>query len=223
MESSRPIYVVGAGGLAKEAAQLLTAVNDRCSQWTFAGFIGADPSEVGRDLTFGTVVGDDDWLLGSGEAADLVIGVGSPKARAAIAARYGAAGGRFSFPTLVHPTAQVDNRYVSLGVGNLITAGCVFTCDIRVGDFNLFNLNVTVGHDVVIGRNCVFNPTVNISGQAKVGDRVLIGTGAQVLEGLTVSDDATVGAGAVVTKDVAPGLVVVGIPARAWDRDRTPS
>jgi acetyltransferase-like isoleucine patch superfamily enzyme len=45
-----------------------------------------------------------------------------------------------------------------------------------------------------------------------------IGSGAIVLGGVTVGAGALVGAGAVVTKDVAAGEVVAGIPARVRPR-----
>jgi UDP-2-acetamido-3-amino-2,3-dideoxy-glucuronate N-acetyltransferase len=41
-----------------------------------------------------------------------------------------------------------------------------------------------------------------------------IGSGATLLCGLTIGEGATVGAGSVVTKDVPPGAVVAGNPAR---------
>ncbi len=47
-----------------------------------------------------------------------------------------------------------------------------------------------------------------------IGRNVWIGRGVTVLPGLTIGDGAVVGANAVVTRDVAPGAVVVGIPAR---------
>jgi UDP-2-acetamido-3-amino-2,3-dideoxy-glucuronate N-acetyltransferase len=45
-----------------------------------------------------------------------------------------------------------------------------------------------------------------------------IGSGAAIMAGVTVGEGALVGAGAVVTKDVAPGAVVAGVPARVLPR-----
>ena len=47
-----------------------------------------------------------------------------------------------------------------------------------------------------------------------IGRRASLGSGAVVLGGITVGAEAVVGAGAVVTRDVAPGEVVAGTPAR---------
>jgi acetyltransferase-like isoleucine patch superfamily enzyme len=47
-----------------------------------------------------------------------------------------------------------------------------------------------------------------------VGDRASIGSGAVLLGGIRIGEGALVGAGAVVTKDVAPGETVAGVPAR---------
>lgn len=41
-----------------------------------------------------------------------------------------------------------------------------------------------------------------------------VGSGAVILPGITIGENALVGAGAVVTKDVPPGTIVAGNPAR---------
>jgi UDP-2-acetamido-3-amino-2,3-dideoxy-glucuronate N-acetyltransferase len=45
-----------------------------------------------------------------------------------------------------------------------------------------------------------------------------IGSGAVIMAGVTIGEGAMIGAGAVVTKDVAPGAVVGGVPARVLAR-----
>ncbi len=43
---------------------------------------------------------------------------------------------------------------------------------------------------------------------------VWIGANASILPGVRVGSGSVVGAGAVVTRDIPPGKVVVGVPAR---------
>ena len=48
--------------------------------------------------------------------------------------------------------------------------------------------------------------------------RASIGSNSTILCGITIGEGATIGAGAVVTRDVAPYAIVVGVPARVLDR-----
>jgi phosphonate metabolism protein (transferase hexapeptide repeat family) len=50
--------------------------------------------------------------------------------------------------------------------------------------------------------------------KVRIGHDTWLGHGSTVLPGVTVGDGAAVGAGAVVTKDVAPYTIVVGVPAK---------
>lgn len=52
------------------------------------------------------------------------------------------------------------------------------------------------------------------SGEVTIGSFVFIGPRAIILPGVKVGDTAVVAAGAVVTKDVPPGQIVGGVPAR---------
>ena len=52
------------------------------------------------------------------------------------------------------------------------------------------------------------------SSRPTLGDSVIIGSGAKVLGGVTLGSGSRVGANAVVLHDVAPDLLVVGVPAK---------
>lgn len=54
-----------------------------------------------------------------------------------------------------------------------------------------------------------------------IGSRCFIGVGAIIMPGVQIGDEVVVGAGAVVTKDVEPGHLVAGNPARVIKAIRT--
>jgi len=54
----------------------------------------------------------------------------------------------------------------------------------------------------------------------RVQRRASIGSNATVLSGVTIGEGALVGAGSVITKDVPPRAIVVGVPARVIGRVR---
>ncbi|MES2755029.1 MAG: serine O-acetyltransferase EpsC [Pseudomonadota bacterium] len=85
--------------------------------------------------------------------------------------------------------------------------------------FVVIGETATVGDDVTIYQ-CVTlggtNPDNGVGGKRHptIGDGVIVGSGAQVLGPISVGSRARIGANAVVTKDVADGAVMIGIPAR---------
>jgi acetyltransferase-like isoleucine patch superfamily enzyme len=109
----------------------------------------------------------------------------------------------------------------------------VRTTGARIGEgtfCRLENLDSVAPELIAIGRNCLIAPRAMITThdaslmpsvgaelvrRTMIGDDVFIGYAALILPGVTIGNGAIVGAGAVVTKNVAPGTIVAGVPARA--------
>jgi serine O-acetyltransferase len=86
--------------------------------------------------------------------------------------------------------------------------------------FSVIGETAEIGDDVTIYQNVTLggtNPTTGIGGKRHptLRNGVVIGSGAQVLGPIDVGDGAKIGANSVVTRDVAPGSTVVGIPGKA--------
>lgn len=95
----------------------------------------------------------------------------------------------------VSSSRLVALRGISLGEGSLVGAGCLI-CDSDMHEIPLGANNAVLASPICIGRE------------------VLIGAGCTILKGVTIGDGSVIGAGSVVTRDIPPGVVAAGNPAR---------
>ncbi|GII64102.1 putative acetyltransferase EpsM [Sphaerisporangium krabiense] len=208
-----PLLLIGAGGLAREVAQLVHAINDASPTWDLLGHLDDDPAKQGA-LVDGVPV-----LAGSSEVferkdARVVICTASPRdtaSRARIAARLGLPDERYA--TLVHPSASVS-RSSAIGPGSIVLAQVVMTAAVAVGAHVCVMPHVTLTHDDVVEDHATIASGARFAGGVRVGRGAYIGAGALVRENLTIGRHALVGMGSVVTKNVPAQEVWAGVPAK---------
>ena len=201
----KKIAIVGAGGNARELADILRAL----PEFQALGFLADMQGQYDSPL-----LGDFDWPAAN-EVDAFAMGVGDPNTRLRVGQLLISRYPKVEWPVIVHPTAYVGNG-VKLARGVVVCVRAIATTNIEVAEFAQLNFGCTVGHETRIGPGCLINPGANISGGVELGRSVLVGTGSQILQYVKVGDEARIGAGAVVTRDVPPGVTAVGVPAR-WD------
>ena len=113
---------------------------------------------------------------------------------------------------------------VEVDKGAILSPFTCFTSNIKIGKCFHANIYSYIGHDCVIGDYVTFAPGVKCNGNVHIEDHAYIGTGAIIKQGtpkkpLVIGAGAIVGMGAVVTKSVAPGLTVIGNPARPLTKE----
>lgn len=124
----------------------------------------------------------------------------------------------FSQPfNLIDPSVATP-RTLQLGEGIYINAGCSLGSRSNFESFVFVNRGASIGHHAHIEQFASIGPGVAIAGHVRIGRGVLVGVGATILPKVVVGANAVVGAGAVVTRDVPPGCLVLGNPARVVRR-----
>jgi hypothetical protein len=118
-----------------------------------------------------------------------------------------------SFATLIDPTAVVASS-TAVGAGSYVNSLANIGAAGQVGNFVFVNRGASVGHHAAIDELVSLGPACVIAGGVRIGRGAVVGAGAIILPDLEIGANAVVGAGATVTRDVLPGTMVIGNPAR---------
>jgi len=212
MSEAIDLVVIGAGGHGREVADVARACALAGQPIRVLGYVDDDASLAGQTLCDLPVLGPLRWLANHARPGLAVVsGVGSPALRRRLVQRVAAWG--VPFHRLVHPDA-VLTPFITLGEGVVITAGCILTNEIELGDHVHLNRRATVGHDVRIGPFGLLAPGATLSGAVRLGEGCDVGTHACVLQNLEVGEWSIIGAGAVVHRPLPSNVTAVGVPAR---------
>ena len=101
------------------------------------------------------------------------------------------------------------------GCSILTTTNITDPAYLRLGNNVHFSNCTLIGHDGSVAMlEQAFAVKLESVGKIDIRDNVFIGYQAIIMPNVTIGPNAIVAAGAVVTKDVAPGDIVAGVPAR---------
>lgn len=207
----RKIAIFGAGGFGREVACLINKINEKSPTWEFIGFFD-DGIEKGTKNEYGQILGGINELNAFQEDLSIVIAIGNPKIVEKIVKNITSK--KIDFPNIISPDlVYLDENSCSLGFGNIITTGCLISCNVHIGNFNILNGFIPIGHDVKIGNFNSIMPSVKISGEVIIGERNFFGVGSIVLQQLKIGNDTVIGANSLILRNTKDGVTYVGNPA----------
>lgn len=210
-DNQKTLCIVGAGGFGREVYAAFKDVLPENESGHRAVFFDEKPELQGKTLMGIPVISGKDF---DPARYEVVIAVGEPGTRKKIAESLPK---ETRYATLIHPSAIVMDD-VEIGEGSIVTAGCILTCNIRMGKHAHLNLHTTVGHDCSIGDYFTTAPGVHISGECILGHCVYFGTNASVRQGIRIADETTIGMGGVVVKNIDDRGVYIGNPLKKLEK-----
>lgn len=211
--------IYGCGGFAREVLPLIRDITkpsyNEINKNSSIVFVSDDCNEISGEVNGIKVVSFNE-LINTYSSHQVIIAIGEAIYRRQIALKCENAG--LTFSSIFAPTSrQLDN--ISFDNGLILCDFSMVTSNVKIGRHVHVNIYSYIAHDCEIGDFVTLAPRVCINGNTVIEDDVYIGTGAIIKQGtkekpLVIGRGALIGMGAVVTKDVPPGVIVVGNPAR---------
>ena len=207
----KQIAIIGAGGFGREVKTLIDDINKVQLEYEFIGYFD-DYLTAGQMINGFPVLGKVKDINNYSKPLCITIAIGKPGTKSLIITEI--KNKHVSYPNLIHPSAIIADSSNKIGKGIIITAGCIVTCNVQLGDFVILNLMCTVGHDTQIEKYCSLMPSVNVSGEVLIKESVFIGTGSKIVNQIKIGCNSIIGAGAVVTRSIPSNCTAVGVPAK---------
>ena len=206
----KDIAIYGAGGFGREIACLINLINKETPTWNFIGFFD-DGKEKGCRNEYGEILGGINDLNEWQTPLAVVIAIGNPNAVKHIAESI--KNEQIEYPNIIAPnTIFLDRDNIEFGKGNVICSSCLFSCNVKVGDFNTFNGYISIGHDVTMGNFNSLMPAVKISGEVTIGNENFFGVNSAVLQQIKIGNNTKIGASSLIIRKTKDGNTYVCQP-----------
>ncbi len=217
----KPLIVIGAGSFP-EIVGVIRDLNRRAPSYSVDGILDDNPSLWGTEVEGTPILGP---LVTAKEHDDalFIMGIGSHRSRlerCAIIERVGMPSTRYA--TLVHPGAIVYDS-ATLGRGCVLYPGVVVFANSTIGDHVLVLAHSVIGVRNSVCEGALITSHVSTTAGVTIGHYAHLGTGCCIAEGLKIGAGAQVCMGSVVLRDVPPGAVCLGNPARVISQAEVPS
>lgn len=210
-QMTQDIAIIGAGGFGKEIKHLIQEINLVNETWNLVGFYDDSINARGTKINGVEVLGDIEDAISS-SCKNFVLAISNPNILKKLSEKF--LSFQKKFPNIVHPHASFgDTQFNEVGIGNIFAFGFHMTTNIRIGNFNILNTRVTLGHDVEVGSFNVFLPNVQVNGNVSVGNENIFGMNSSVLQKKKIGSRNKIGAHSFVATNIGSNQSVFGNPA----------
>jgi sugar O-acyltransferase (sialic acid O-acetyltransferase NeuD family) len=207
----KDIVIYGAGGYGREVDCIIHAINSVKKEWNLIGFFD-DGLPIGDSNEYGTILGGIEELNNWKNKISVVIAIGNPPILKSVLDKI--TNSEIDFPNIIAPDILfLDRKNSSMGHGNVLGFRTGISCNVHIGCFNNFNVNVFLGHDTRVGNYNMFNPSVRISGEVIIGSGNFLGVNSIVLQRKKIGNWIVLGANSVIIRKTKDCTTYIGNPA----------
>ena len=206
----KDIIIYSAGGFGREVHVLIKQINKIDKKYNVLGFVDDNPNISSQSINGIPVLGDHNYLLAYSQPVVVAVALTNRTKNELVEKLM--INSFLSFDNLIHPDIYWDDTN-SIGIGNILCHAMNLTCNIAIGNFNIFNGKVGIGHDVKIGNFNLFGPNSFIAGTVNIGNFNIFAMNSSVIQQRSIGDGNTINLNSVIIKNVGHNGVYFGVPA----------